>query len=33
MFAFEQVITAWVGWIIEWNVFQSGTQVMLKKGS
>ena len=27
---FEQVNATWVGWIVERNVFQSGTQVMLK---
>ena len=30
---FEQVNAAWVGWIVEGNVFQRRNQVMLKNGS
>ena len=29
---FEQVNAAWVGWIVEQNLFRSGTQIMLKNG-
>ena len=30
---FEQVNAIWVGWIVERNLFQSGTQVIFKIGS